>query len=330
MRKYSTLFFLFLAIIFLFPELCYASAKRPAWVKNPDAIYPEQKYLVGIGHGNSFDAAKNSALAGISGFFEIQVISSVRTSEKEESLNVNDQHNFLHQSSIDREVQIQSEGKLQFAEIRETWEDSKSGTWYCLAVLEKASILDLFEQNITNAESQISLLLQKQTRVIDRIKNLQHALSVAEENEIYYLYYNAIASGIKEKKYPAIKSNSILEWLTEAKTQFPLGIRVNNDDGRVETALREVCAKNGLTCKNDSDFVMIVDIKETEPLLVNNQYFVRLDATLKIVKGEEIWAQSDAFSRQGDITLENARQRASTSLAGKLTKKFLEILGLNH
>ena len=63
---------------------------------------------------------------------------------------------------------------------------------------------------------------------------------------------------------------------------------------------------------------------------MNNQYFVKLEATLKLINGEEVWLQIDETARLGDLGLENAKQRTISSLAAKLSKKFLESLGLRQ
>ncbi|NLW18201.1 MAG: hypothetical protein GXY81_00710 [Candidatus Cloacimonetes bacterium] len=330
MKKHTAMTLFIVCIICLQTVVCIASVKRPAWIENPWSEYPEQKYLVGVGQGDTIDAAKNSALASVSGFFETQVVSSIRSLEKEESLTTGGKNSYKLESSISSDVQIISKGKLQFAEIRETWQDTKAGTWYCLAVLETARLLDMLESTIEKAESQISFLLREQPRIVDRIKDLQQAFNLAEENEINYIYYNALTSGSRPKKHPETSSSIIMEMLAMAKNRFPLRISAQNDDGRVETALREACSKNGLTCKDDSNFLLNIDIKESGITLVNNQYFVKLEATLKLINGEEVWLQIDETARLGDLGLENAKQRTISSLAAKLSKKFLESLGLRQ
>ena len=131
-----------------------AAGSKPKWVNDPSAACAAGE-LCAVGTGATVKRAQADARNQMAKIFESKITSSFETTYIEE----NDQN----YSKVKDYISDESEVILQAVEIKETFEDAKSGDVFALAVLNKPTAARVTKQDIDDLDQKMTALLKEDT-----------------------------------------------------------------------------------------------------------------------------------------------------------------------
>ncbi len=147
---------------------------RPSWVMSESPDYPRQRFLTGVGEGDTMADAKARARAEISNIFSVSIQASTSDytafkqrlegqSVEGQSLEKQSTERQSNYQSIIRDIQSSTEQDLEGVKIAEVWQDSTQ-RYYALAVLPR-------QVTAMNLRSNIERLDEATQSIIDRVQN---------------------------------------------------------------------------------------------------------------------------------------------------------------
>lgn len=159
MRKHLFLISLFFAFVLQACTTTGLNAKsaggaKPKWIDNPSVVCSASE-LCAVGTGATVKRAQADARNQIAKIFESKIKSSFETMFVDE--------NDSSYSKVTDYISDESEVILQAVEVKETYEDEKSGDVFALAVLNKPTAARLTKQDIDDLDGKMSALLKEDT-----------------------------------------------------------------------------------------------------------------------------------------------------------------------
>jgi hypothetical protein len=145
-------------------------SRPPDWVNGESSQYSRERYLTGVGYGNSRKAAEDEAYAAISRIFQANIQSKTR--EWEEYLQSSGKSEGPKQESqvtrkifIDQLTQVSTQKVLENVSIAEVWTDSQTDRTYALAVMDRGHSAAMIQGRIEELDRQARTLFESATRV---------------------------------------------------------------------------------------------------------------------------------------------------------------------
>ena len=127
---------------------------KPKWVNDPSSACASNE-LCAVGTGATVKRAQADARNQIAKIFESKIKSSFETTFIDE--------NDTSYSKVKDYISDESEVILQSVEVKETYEDEKSGDVYALAVLNKPTAARITKQDIDNLDQKMLALMKEDT-----------------------------------------------------------------------------------------------------------------------------------------------------------------------
>lgn len=106
----------------------------PAWVSNPEAVYPAQSYLTGLGTGRDPDMAMKSAQAALAQVFRARIQAVITNYESERRTSDGQVQSV---QSNEQAIRATTDKQLESVEIANLWSDP-NGVHYAIAILDRA------------------------------------------------------------------------------------------------------------------------------------------------------------------------------------------------
>jgi len=161
---------------------------KPAWVDNPKADFPEQRYLAQTGFGGDRQMAEQRALASLTAVFGQSVQSEMKSVMSYAQAMKNGIIEFEENKSMEGQVVTSAEMEsLLGAEIPEVWFDGKN-IHYAVAVMDKPKVTalytDLFKSNERVIASLINIPASERNTIFGYSRMLL-AGTVADVNRVY-------------------------------------------------------------------------------------------------------------------------------------------------
>ncbi|MBT6325982.1 MAG: hypothetical protein HOJ35_08430 [Bdellovibrionales bacterium] len=181
------------------------SFKTPEWVNNSEANCSKQQ-ICAVGSGSGYMNASSTARAEIGKIFETEVKSNQYVSTNSEG-----------EEYFDSTLEEISEEILQGVIIKESYEDSKDGTIFALAALDKRMTAKLIRKKINELDEKISALYIEGTRAslnkilkIFKVRNkLNQRFHIVQG---HFLKSKITTSQILEKKRVKAKNNILVKY----------------------------------------------------------------------------------------------------------------------
>jgi len=145
-------------------------SRSPDWVSGESSKYPREKYLTGVGYGDSRKAAEDEAYATIARIFQANIQSKTReweeyfqSSDKSEGPKVESQ--VSRKIFMDQLTQVSTHKVLENVSIAEVWVDSRIHRTYALAVMDRAHSAAVIQGRIEELDRQAQTLFESATKV---------------------------------------------------------------------------------------------------------------------------------------------------------------------
>ncbi len=172
--EYLKLKSLMAGVILIWAITCQAQSAAgrsgpPDWVHSENPRYPRERYLTGVGYGDSRKAAEDEAYAAISKIFQASIKSKTReweeylqSSSKGKDSKARDQTS--RKIFVDQLTQVSTDKVLENVSIAEVWVDTRSHRTYALALMDRSHTATVIRGRIEELDRQARALFEATTK----------------------------------------------------------------------------------------------------------------------------------------------------------------------
>jgi len=162
----------------LFLVACAGGARQapPPWLSGPAAEYPTDRYLVGRGQGPTLEQAQDRARAELAKAFKvrIQAVSEDLTRFRRQGGGTQVVERL--EQAVDRHIRTQTDQLVEGIEIADVWRDPDRGTFYALAVLDRARAARRLRAQMAELDGRSEAALRQDDDPLRRVRGLYTAL----------------------------------------------------------------------------------------------------------------------------------------------------------
>jgi hypothetical protein len=305
-------------------------AARPLWVDSTDAVYDRAAYIAGVGTGKDRTNAEQSAFAALSSIFRqsLQADQSISASYQEAVKN-GVAAGWTENTSVESAIKTSTAMELVGAEIRDVW--SGDGTFYAVAVMEKAKTARLYTQMIQDNLKILDSLTgipAGAKNSMDGLARFQFALAIAEANQLFSTVLSVIGAPVPEGIQPPddyrLEASAIIK-------NIPVSVSVEGDqDGRIRGAFGSALSSAGFrTGGNNSRYQLRARLSLSEVELSNQtNKFIRysLEGNFVDASTAETLFPYSSVGREGHPSLSEATARALRAAENKVREEYTQAL----
>jgi hypothetical protein len=307
---------------------CATAGSKPKWVEHPDNFYPRSKFLVGVGQGDSYEAAKAKAVADVSS----EIASVVFQAIKSKSSMVDDNGDVKFKSETDVETALKTSGAFEGIETRERW-CCKSGDHFVLVVMDRAASKAGLEDRLKGYESEIRHRLAGRDSVetpLEEAVMLHDTLNSAGQRDLLLAQYRVVSRGIwkDQPKTSKLESDcrSAIDRSTfrvEAKI-FEEGIDKTSSNRLLASGLKDKFSNIKFKVGRGTMKLACMIIL-TEPLAKGKPVWIEYtwDSICEIAADREDARAIVFIEETGTVTSKSAR-RARSKAVGRANKAMLD------
>lgn len=320
--KYIRLFIICLIAIISMQAFVYAE-KRPEWINNPAASYPDDKYLTGVGEGDTQRSAEERAYAAIARIFRVEV--SARSVELEKYLQVESKGKTVaqRQIAIEEMTRVSSDKILENVKIVQTWQDKTTARYYALAAINRSQAAAALKERISILDAEARDFLSKANNAADkfeRIRNLRRTIKTLALRETFnadFRILNSTGTGLASP----INLGNITQELEEfISRNFNVYASVAGDKGSaVRKALIEGLNREGFSVLKENgetalaDMLIIGEAAVWKADIPDPKWrYVRWCADFQLIdaKNGKTFGNISRSGKEGHLTLSEAENRA--------------------
>lgn len=235
-----------------------AASKMPDWVNQPSLVYPNSAYITYVGSAADRNASEVSALQGLAAIFGQSVKSESNASSRMEQAKADGLVATTSVQAFSQDVKrVVDVDCLVGAEIKEYWQDEKSGTWHALALLDKAKAVDIYSTMIKKNAAAIPTVLkgaEGDKLSLDAFAAYDFAEDIAIENEGHLKKLSVIdPDSVDGLKSFCPSSKGLHAKKMEIAKQIPICVQTFNDDhGRCKEAFSQAISEAGFRGTTDA------------------------------------------------------------------------------
>ncbi len=330
--------FILLSVMFVFA--CSPSAKavkqsdeKPEWIDNPYKHFPKSMYLVGVGTGDTREAAENNAFGSIAKIFRSKI--QVQQSVYEQFLETDEE--FTSTSQLKRRTNVGASEELKNIRTEQTYFSPSEGLYYALAVLDRSETEAMYEEELQDNEQKIGELYnlyKKSNNKIHQYTYLAKALALDEQNQAIEQKLDIIAVQ-KFQREPAVSSRTLHEAMRSLLDRITVQLRAEEGTAaELQDYMREMIGKLGFKMVNaNADFIFNYSLS-LKPANLQREDVTGFNWKLTVVVKDNIKGYTlKAFNvekRTLGISVEQARAKVLRSVRKECTdnlyKQFVAYL----
>ena len=314
-------YFLFMGVLLG----CQTSNHPPKWIANPYSIYPENKFLVSVGEGDTRRSAENAADANLARIFGAQIESSERVFDQ----SIETIKTFERTTDFSTDINIHSSQMLYNINHAEAWQDSK-GRIHAVAFLNRRKTAEIYCEKIDTLANKVQFYIAQSATEKSLLKKYA-ALRVAarKANEVSSLLrqLKTIHAPSMESARPSYNVNTIQKELAETAKKIRVQIHLSGDvEERMETVLEEIVSHYGFVLGHTP--LLKIDGKITvanTKQRTGNLVFVRYTFSIhfKTSDGTTLLTLHEK-GREGHVSFEEARVRVFRTLEQRIRPKVIQ------
>lgn len=306
------------------------SNKRPVWMDNPHKQYPDAKYLVAIGAGDTRQDAENIAAGNLSRIFESKIKVDHTMKERYKSLSKGTK--FISEeltTESSENVNIKSDQSIVNIQFGESYID-KMARIHVLAYLNRAETASIYAGKINTANNQISYLSDKSEKSNDLLEQYAYlnAAMIVSLNNKMLLDQLQVISHTDYKVINANKGynhNEIKNTVSDLAQKITFSVNIENDsDNRVKVLLEEIIGELSFNLSNDP--ILNIDGKvsyEDLDLQRGNLKFVGWELDIKMTNNNgDVLITVVEKGREGGLDKTGAKRNAVRQIGKIISKKF--------
>ncbi len=323
------LIFIFLALTVLSCKTMTVATKQPDWVRSESSKYPNKKFLVGVGTGDTRKAAEELAYAAISRIFlaEIQhrtrrLVKFFRTDEKNKST-------WRKNMEVDELTKVSTHNVLENVSIAEIYLDREKQTYFALAVMDRQKAELSLRQRISALDQELEELLKAaraSDHKIQKVRLLHKAVGKMFLRDTYNTQLRVVSLTGTGKESPTAISKIQEELQDFLSRNFRILLVVTGPESeRIRTAIVEGLSSHGLTVsyKDTPNADVVIDGSiDFVPVEMPQAKFVKWEASFELqdLSTGQIIGSVIRRGREGHIDETRAEARALKAAQNELSK----------
>lgn len=329
----SLLFLLIWLVVAFHPQERFA-AQKPDWIEGASRKYPDSQYLIGVGSGDTRQAAEDSAYAAISRIFHAEIGQMTQEWEKFLQEDTGRRTETTRTVTIDQLTQVSTKKVLEGVKIADVWEDEKEKKVFALAVMDREHTAAILKDRIQSLNAEAQELVKKakaQEDKIQTVRNLRAAVKALLLREAYNTelrIVNPSARGISSAISLTTVNQDLQKFLM---TEINIGVEVAGPHGdEIRTALLEGLTQRGFSVagaaggKLDSQDVLVRGKIEFQPVPNPQFKFIRWMAEFELVEKQsgKVFGSILKSGREGHLNLSEAENRAAKAIKEEMRKEL--------
>lgn len=305
------------------------SSEFPEWINNPNSLYPDSRYIVGVGSGDTRQAAEKDAVGNIAKVFQSAITVDQTVIENYLEVEKNNQSSASFSSQMLNKTTVTSRQDLKNIKIDKVHFSSNDGLYYVLAYLNRAETALLYEQDIKANDAKIVEYYNNYKNTDNKLNkygNLSKCKTITAVNDILRSQYQVLTKG--QSQVPvSIPLSEIDKSMTELLNTITVAFYPGKDTPP-ETGdyLKETIGKIGFKIvKNQGDFNMNYSL-DIEPTDINRENLVAYNWKLTIEVRDNINNYSlksfNINKRSTAISEGEAKARIMRTVQNQLNNEF--------
>lgn len=241
------------AVLFIFSTCFLFAAKNriPEWITLPTSVYPSEKYMNGVGSGESREVAELEAVRNLSSVFGQTVKSTTVASKKMEQALSNGKVSFSSTENLQQNITSQIEAEnLIGIEIAEYFYNRTEKKWYALAILERKKATAIYKDYIEKNDVAVRQAIkesEKNPGTFYGYGEICFATEIASENDrlVKNLTVIDFESGNEISKKVVSFQNMQLTKKNFAE-DITIYVKISGDkDNKIKSAFQDIFSKYG-------------------------------------------------------------------------------------
>jgi hypothetical protein len=164
----------FSPILALFLLSACTALKVPDWVTGPRAsAYPEDRYMIGVGQGDTRAVAEERAYAALARIFKIEITSQSKDWESYFSLERKSATQIERKLTVETMTKVSTDKVLENVKIAGAWKDPDTNIHSALAVLDRAAATTALSARIADLDAIIDRHVKESSQSSDKLLTLR-------------------------------------------------------------------------------------------------------------------------------------------------------------
>ena len=174
------------------------STDLPEWINNPNSIYPDSRFIVGVGSGDTRQAAEKDAVGNIAKVFQSAITVDQTLIENYLEVEGTDNNSASFSSQMLNRTSVSSQQELKNIKIDKVHFSSTDGLYYVLAYLDRAETAMLYEQDIKANDGKIVEYYnnyESTPNKLTKYANLSKCKTITAINDVLRNQYQVLTKG---------------------------------------------------------------------------------------------------------------------------------------
>jgi hypothetical protein len=316
------------------------SSEAPPWTQSGHArAYPKSAFLVGVGEGDTREAAAERARAEIAKQFEVRVQSetTVTASSSHQEGAAGTRWMFdERRSDVTRSTTDQS---LEGVSVAEAWMDPATARHYALAILDRAMASKSIVAKVREQDQAMTMALREAESAegpMERLRAHVRALGHHLDGSALRAHLATLDRRAWEATKPAVSQSELETRIRSQLRSLDVRVDVQPADApsrdKLNHALERAVSGYGLVVRRGPETAAIrvqVDLEESaEPRAHEKFRFWRIEARLRVVdtSNDLIIGATTIEAREGALSEADARTRAQLRITDAVLSDVAKLL----
>jgi hypothetical protein len=310
---------------------CAHQQTRPDWVNGvANATYPRRDFMTGVGSGDSLESAQDRARAEIAKQFTVRIEQNLQDQQVYSGTDTDRGSSWVTKNDIRELTRTITGETIAGLEIRETWNDPKTGLVHALAVLPRAPAIRMLEARTSELEMDINSRFKNaasQTDKIARIRLLIQATDLMKELQIKSNQL-LVLSGGRSQLPPKVTSADLDRELRETLKSLRCAVRITGSAAdRVREAIVQSLTLGGISVGSEADDLLVtgsVNGTETDEGNTTGYVFFKMRGSIELVNGRDggVISRMEPEWRDGARNIADAKEKVVSKLTEQIISDF--------
>ncbi|MEI6897310.1 MAG: LPP20 family lipoprotein [Psychromonas sp.] len=289
MKKIHLLCYLLSCFFIVSCATTSADQQRPLWIDNAQSEYSESDYLTAVGQASKRNRAASNATTNLAEIFYVQVRAETnmltKATKEESALGVTMESS----TSLQRNIQTKTDQALSGVKIKESWL-SPTGEYYALAVLGKRTAAMSLTESIMELDNSTAELINYSINTAPNSIASLNALREARDEQMARQMANLQLKQVSPSGIPSdISSKKIERLIAQKLATMEVTVQIDN---KIEAQMvQSGLAKLGVKLVDNANIVVSADIQLTDPMLINNWYWLRGNYALTLSENGQVMSR---------------------------------------
>ena len=303
----------------------------PDWIHGESSRFSRERYLTGVGSGDTREAAEDGAYAALSRIFAAEISQRSREWEKYLQVDVGGKTILQRDISIDQLTTVSTKKVLENVFIAENYLDEKTQVHYALAVMDRRQAGSALRERITSLDLEVEELLKRARKTghkLEKVRLLHRAIRTILLRDAYNTELRVVNPTGRGSE-PLTHMGGIRQELQNFLTRnFRIRVEVNGKESdRIREAIVEGLNRHGLAVSLGDVAEVDVVIKGSvsfQPVEMPQAEFVRWTASFDLNDAStgQVIGSVNRHGREGHLTASEAQARALRAARRELSQEI--------